>query len=148
MMQHGRPARVFYALRSLMRNTKHIALILSASMVVSPLVPAAMGQNLPAEQIRQGEARQQQIKAQTDQVSRSLDALIDEFRRNGLDGADVDVLRAIRGILGKLTDREMQKVIELLQEARSAPDASGARRAVAGAGADQQTIVAQMRQLL
>jgi len=59
---------------------------------------------LPPEQIRAGEAKQTQIKVQTQNVAAQLGAIIDEFKRNGLDGQDVEVLEAIRRVLGKLSD--------------------------------------------
>src|SRR5213075_3350619 len=58
---------------------------------------------LPPEQIRAGEAKQTQIKVQTQNVAAQLGAIIDEFKRNGLDGKDVEVLEAIRRVLGKLS---------------------------------------------
>ncbi|MCY2953627.1 MAG: hypothetical protein NTU53_16855 [Planctomycetota bacterium] len=103
---------------------------------------------LPADRIRQGEAKQQQIKTQTAQVADQLGDIIDEFKRNGLDGEDVQILAAIRSILGNLSDKDMQRVIDLLQTARSVTDASASRKNVAGAVADQKYIVVQMRQLL
>src|SRR5690349_7218988 len=103
---------------------------------------------LPADQIRQGEARQQQIRTQTQSVGTQLAEIIDEFKRNGLDGEDVQVLEGIRSVLGKLSDREMQRVIELLQNARSAADPNSTRKTVATAVADQKGIVVQLRALL
>src|SRR5262249_47107470 len=103
---------------------------------------------LPADQIRQGEAKQQQIKTQTQQVANQIDGIIDEFRRNALDGADVQVLEAIRSVLGKLSETEMKKVIDALQEARSDTSAASSQKAFAGAVAGQKNIVVQLRALL
>lgn len=103
---------------------------------------------LPVDRIRQGETKQVQIRSQTQQVSDQLGSIIDEFKRNGLDGEDVTVLSAIRSVLNKLGDKEMQKVIDLLQSARSTTDDGASRRNVAGAVAGQKYIVVQMRQLL
>ena len=99
---------------------------------------------LPQEQLRQGETKQSQIRAQTQQVADQLGAIIEEFRRNGLDGDDVAVLGAIRGVLHKLSDREMQQVIELLQAARSAPDSSKSRTNVVGAISTQKNIAVRL----
>jgi hypothetical protein len=104
--------------------------------------------SLPADQIRQGEARQQQIKTQTQQVATQLGAIVDEFKRNGLDGADVQVLEAIRSVLDKLGETEMKKVIDALQEARSDANPSASQRAFVGAVTNQKNIVVQMRALL
>ncbi len=75
-----------------------------ASLALGLLVvcTVAADDGLPPEQIRAGEAKQTQIKVQTQNVAAQLGAIIDEFRRNGLDGQDVEVLEAIRRVLGKL----------------------------------------------
>src|SRR5438874_6016547 len=99
---------------------------------------------LPPEQIRQGEAKQTQIKAQTQQVASQLQSIIDEFKRNGLDGQDVEVLEAIRRVLGKLSDTEMKKVIDALQEARAESNPTASKKAFAGAVSDQKAIIAQL----
>ena len=118
-----------------------------ASMVIGLFAAFSIAADdaLPPEQIRAGEAKQTQIKAQTQNVAAQLGAIIDEFKRNGLDGQDVEVLEAIRRVLGKLSDEEMKKVIDALQEARSAPDASQSKKAFAGAVSDQKAIIAQLK---
>src|SRR5207237_9207195 len=102
----------------------------------------------PPEQIRQGEAKQTQIKAQTQQVAVQLQSIIDEFKRNGLDGQDVEVLEAIRRVLGKLSETEMKKVIDALQEARAEANPAASKKAFAAAASDQQATIAQLRALL
>ena len=54
-----------------------------ASMVVGLLAAFSIAAEdaLPPEQIRAGEAKQTQIKAQTQNVAAQLGAIIDEFRR-------------------------------------------------------------------
>jgi len=116
-------------------------------LIIASLAASALAQT-SADRIRQGEARQQQIKTQTLMVADQLGGIIEEFRRNGLDGDDVNVLVAIRTVLTKLSDKEMQRVIDLLQLARSTPDANASTKNLAGAVADQKTIIVQMRQLL
>src|SRR4029450_1960112 len=121
-----------------------IALAISVALTL----PALAADPSPSDQIRHGEVRQQQLRVQTEQVARQLDQIIDEFKRNGLDGADVDVLRGIRSILGKLSESDMKKVIELLQQARSINDTGASQRVVASAIEGQKNIVVQLRQLL
>ena len=48
--------------------------------------------------------------------------ILSEFDLNGISGEDVKVLRAIRSVLNRLTDQEMQRVLQMLTEARQAPD--------------------------
>jgi len=98
---------------------------------------------LPPEQIRAGEAKQTQIKVQTQNVAAQLGAIIDEFRRNGLDGQDVEVMEAIRRVLGKLSDEEMKKVIDALQEARARLMLRSRRRHLPGRFRIQKAIIAQ-----
>src|SRR5262245_19637586 len=72
--------------------------------------------------ILQQELKQQQLKATTARVGQQLDAIIDEFGRNGISGQDVTVLRTIRSVLGTLSEKDMQLVVEYLQNARKAGD--------------------------
>ena len=67
------------------------------------------------DRVRQSETRQQQIKQQTERATTELTSIITEFDRNGLgDGADVQVLKAIRTVLANLTDKDIAAVSEYL----------------------------------
>src|SRR2546425_2261534 len=66
--------------------------------------------------------KQQQIKATTKRVGDQLDAIAAEFDRNGISGEDVKLLRAIRGVLDKLSEKDMAKVLDYLQQSRAATD--------------------------
>ena len=72
----------------------------------------------PTDRILQQELKQQQIRSTTQRVKEQLGAIIAEFDRNGIGGEDVKVLRAIRSVLGKLTEKDMEKVLQLLQQSR------------------------------
>src|SRR5687767_56470 len=78
--------------------------------------------------ILQQELKQQQLKATTARVGQQLDSIIDEFDRNGISGQDVTVLRTIRSVLGSLSDKDMQLVVEYLQSARKANDPNASAR--------------------
>ena len=116
------------------------------------LLPAAVapGESTPParDRILQQELRQQQIKTTVQRVSDQLGAVIGEFERNEISGEDVKVLKAIRGVLGHLTEQEMEQVIGLLQQARGATTDLASRQDVAGAYAGQKAIITQLRQLL
>src|SRR5712675_1010161 len=71
------------------------------------------------DQILQQELKQQQIRTTTQRVGDQLENIIAEFDRNGIAGEDVKVLRAIRGVLGRLTEKDMDKVLSFLQQART-----------------------------
>src|SRR3954471_5894432 len=126
--------------------TKQIVASIALGLLV--VCTVAADDALPPDQIRAGEAKQTQIKAQTQNVALQLGAIIDEFRRNGLDGQDVEVLEAIRRVLGKLSDQEMKKVIDALQEARAEANPAASKKVFAGAVSDQKAIIAQLRALL
>ena len=96
----------------------------------------------------QQELRQEQIKSTTARVGAQLDGIIDEYDRNGLGGDDVAVLKAIRGVLGSLTESEIKKVIDLLQSARLTKDHAKSSESTLNAYAGQKNIIVQLRHLL
>lgn len=93
-------------------------------------------------------AKQQQIKATTKRVGEQLETVIGEFDRNGITGEDVKVLRAIRGVLDRLSEKEMATVIEFLQQSRTATDPTVAARSATEAYSGQKAIVVQLQQLV
>lgn len=100
------------------------------------------------ERILQQELKQQQIRTTTQRVGDQLGTIIAEFERNGIGGEDVKVLRAIRGVLGKLTDKDMEKVVQLLQQSRQSNDPSASTRTATDAYAGQKMIITQLNQLV
>ena len=111
-------------------------------------VAAAENSSPRGDRLLQSELKQQQIQRTTQRVGDQLSSIIDEFERNGITGEDVKVLRAIRLVLGRLSEKEMTQVITLLQQAQKAPDDSNAKRDVTDAYSGQKTIIMQMKQLL
>src|SRR3954470_18970537 len=110
---------------------------------------AAGGNTPPApEGILQQELKQQQLRSTTQRVGDQLASIIGEFERNGISGEDVKVLRAIRGVLGKLTEKDMDKVLKFLQESRTTVDPVSSNRKAADAYAEQKTIITQLKQLV
>jgi len=102
----------------------------------------------PAEQIRQGEARQQQLVAETRGLVEQLDAVLGDYARNGLTGEDVTTVERLRASLKQLTGAEMQAVLALLQKARTESVDGSAKKTIADVYAAQKTILARMDQLL
>src|SRR4051812_21761063 len=100
------------------------------------------------DRILQQELKQQQIRTTTQRVGDQLEGIIAEFDRNGIAGEDVKVLRAIRGVLGKLTEKDMDKVIAFLQQARTTTDASTSTKNASDAYASQKGIITQLKQLV
>lgn len=100
-----------------------------------------------SDRLLQTELKQQQIQRTTQRVSEQLSAIIEEFERNGIAGEDVRVLRAIRSVLHRLSEKEMTQVVTLLQQAQKADDAA-AKKGVVEAYASQKGIITQLNQLI
>src|SRR5688572_2040622 len=100
------------------------------------------------DRMLQQEQKQQQLKVTTQRVAGQLNAIIEEFQRNGIDGEDVKVLRAIGGVLGRLSDKDMDKVIGFLQQARGSEDVNTSTRKATDAYAGQKSIIIQLQQLV
>ena len=66
--------------------------------------------------IRQ-EVQQGNIGASLGRVA-IVDAVIEEYDRNGLEGDDVDTLKRFRGVLNNLTRSEVTKIVKQLEQAR------------------------------
>jgi len=111
-------------------------------------LPARADLTTSGDKILQQELRQEQIKATTARVGSQLSAVIEEYERNGLEGDDVGVLKAIRGVLGKLSETEIARVVTLLQQSRTTPDADTQRRSALDAFAGQKNVTVQLRALL
>src|SRR5215213_6774881 len=100
------------------------------------------------DRLLQSELKQQQIQRTTQRVGEQLSAIIDEFERNGISGDDVRVLRAIRSVLHRLSDKEMATVVAILQQAQKAGDDNTAKKGVVEAYASQKGIITQLNQLI
>ena len=94
------------------------------------------------------EVKQQQIRSATQRVGEQLASIVSEFERNGIGGEDVKVLRAIRGVLGKLTEKDMEKVVQLLQQSRHTQDPTASNKNATEAYAGQKMIITQLNQLV
>jgi hypothetical protein len=117
---------------------------LSSAPALAGAVPA-LSTN---DRLLQQELKQEQIRHTTQRVADQLAAVIAEFERNQIAGEDVKVLRAVRSVLGMLSEKDMQVVIAFLQQARDASDPSAGTQRVTEAYARQKAIVLQLRQLI
>src|SRR5688572_221469 len=124
---------------NIMRVFASFLCILASSLFAAPAQPP--------DRILQQEVKQQQLKSTTQKVAGQLAAIIDEFQRNGIEGEDVKVLRAIGGVLGKLSENDMERVVSLLQQARQMPDANASTQKATDAYAGQKGIIIQLQQL-
>jgi hypothetical protein len=116
--------------------------------VVPGFAPAADTPVVTTDPLVQQEFKQQQIRTTTRRVGDQLEGVIAEFDRNGISGEDLKVLRAIRSVLDKLSEKDMAKVLDFLQRSHAAGDSSDATRTATEAYAGQKTIVVQLQQLV
>ena len=106
--------------------------------------------SLPAaesDRMLQQELKQQQLKATTQRVGLQLDAIIDEFSRNGIAGQDVAVLRTIRNVLGTLSEQDMKLVVDYLQSSRQAADPNASAKQATEAYGRQKMIITKLKAL-
>jgi hypothetical protein len=120
---------------------------LACGLLPAATVEAALEFN-PADLLLQQELRQEEIRATTERVGLQLDVIVDEYERNGLAGDDVSVLKAIRGVLGQLTEKEIRQVIGLLQQARTSVDPEESSNNTLNAFAGQKNVTVQLKHLL
>lgn len=130
-------------------GSRLLTLCLAAALCthVAP-APAADNAVRPTDSLLQQELKQQQIKTTTQRVGTQLEAIIAEFDRNGIQGEDVKVLQAIRTVLDRLSGRDMEKVIQFLQQTRSETDPTASTRNATEAFAGQKAIITQLNQLV
>ncbi len=123
----------------------HLFRALALALAIAMSAHAASPRN---ERLLQSELKQQQIQRTTQRVGDQLSAIIGEFERNGIAGEDVKVLRAIRTVLNRLSEKEMTQVVTLLQQAQKTGDEAAAKKDVMEAYSGQKTITTQLKQLL
>jgi hypothetical protein len=134
------------------RNTS--SLLLSACLAALPAFafadpPATAPSTTLDEQVAQSAGRQQDLKTEVTQAAAQLDTVIAEFDSNGLgDGQDVKTLKAVRNALSRLSGKQMDQVIALLQQARADTDPDKMKNTVAQAYAAQGSVILQMRQIM
>lgn len=124
------------------------ACLVLASLPTFAAEPNPQPVTAPSDRFLQQEQKQQQIRNTTQRVGEQLGAIIAEFDRNGISGEDVKVLRAIRSVLGKLTEKDMEKVLQLLQQSRQARDTAASTHTATDAYAGQRMILTQLNQLV
>ena len=112
------------------------------------VVGAAEPGTSASDRIVQQEAKQQQIRATTQRVGEMLDAIVAEFERNGIAGEDADFLKAIRTVLGRLSEKDMELVIGFLEQARTAGDPNTSAKQATAAFAAQKAIITQLNELV
>ena len=133
-----------YPVKSVVRAA---AVVCAAMYARCPLM--AQSQLPQTDVVRSQTQNQEQIRGETRKTAEDLSNIIAEFERNGLgDEADVQVLKAIRSVIGGLSDKEMAQVVSFLEAARGAADKGQALRNLADAIQTQKGIIIQMQQIV
>ena len=130
-----------------MTMKKHLHTLLASLVALPALAEAATPVSVPQTRsglIRQ-EVQQGNIGASLGRVARQLDAVIEEYDRNGLEGDDVDTLKRFRGMLNNLTRSEVTKIVKQLEQARLLK-AENNQNAF-GAFAGQKQVTVQLEQI-
>ena len=117
----------------------------TAQVLETGTTPAS--QPLGEAELRQSATRQEQIRTEARVLVDRLDEFKTEYTRNGLaTGEDFETLKSVRGVLGSLSDEEMEKVVGLLKQAAEltgdTPDQ------MARAYSAQKDISLQLKQIL
>ncbi len=120
-------------------SSGNAAMLRGAETSPAPIPTAISAQDL---------AKQQQIKTTTKRVGDQLEGVLAEFDRNGITGEDVKVLGAIRGVLDRLSEKDMATVLEYLRQSHAANDSTVSTRSATEAYAGQKAIVVQLQQLV
>src|SRR5438876_10999892 len=125
-----------------------LAVAALAGWPVAAVAGAEETPNAAGSLLQQELLKQQQLKTTTKRVGDQLEAIIADFDRNGISGEDVKVLRAIRGVVDKLSEKDMARVLDYLEQSRVANDPTAAAKSATEAFAGQKSIVAQLEQLV
>ena len=126
---------------------KYLHTLLASLVALPALAEAATPVSVPQTRsglIRQ-EVQQGNIGASLGRVARQLDAVIEEYDRNGVEGDDVDTLKRFRGMLNNLTRSEVTKIVKQLEQARLLK-AENNQNAF-GAFAGQKQVTVQLEQI-
>jgi len=100
------------------------------------------------DRLREGEAKQQQLRGDAQRLVEQLNGMLDEYARNGFGGDETQTVQALRDGLQRLSTDEMKQVVELLEKARGARDVGEAKQRVSDAYTSQKAILTRMQQLL
>ena len=95
-----------------------------------------------------GEHQQQQIQADSQKLVADLDATIDEYQRNGLNGEELKTLKKVRQIIANASDTEMAKILDLLKHAGSGTKPEDVLTNLSAANTAQKGVLSQLKAIL
>jgi hypothetical protein len=131
-----------------MKMRTQLLLLVFVAFALRPLALPAAPADASGDRILQQELKQQQLEHTTERVGEQLAAVITEFENNGITGEDLRTLKAIRTVLGRLSQKDMHQVVTLLAQARADADPAASKQRLAGAYSGQKTIIMLLKQLL
>jgi hypothetical protein len=102
----------------------------------------------PIDQARQGGARQSEIQQESKELASQLENMLDEYSRNGLGGDDSATIRSLRDVMGRVSQKDMERIRELLQQGGNNRDAQSALKAIADAYSAQKGVLLQLKRVL
>src|SRR3954471_12274842 len=100
------------------------------ALALSFVLAGAQAQTV-VDRAREGEVRQGQIQADSQNLVGQLDAMMDEYQRNALSGEEIKTFQSLRALLSRLTDQEMTKIRGVLQNGVAKNDPQAALKAIA-----------------
>ncbi len=130
------------------RNLRAVVILLIAGLFVFEIECISQNSQSHSELILQSELKQQQLRSNTQRVNEQLRLIIEEFERNGISGEDVQVLKSVQSVLNELGDKEMARIVDLLQQARSITDYTASQTRMLEAFSTQKSIIVKLKQLL
>src|SRR5436190_19050985 len=109
---------------------KRLPLFVALAQFLVSILSAAPADTISADRIRENEAKQQQLRGESQKLAEQLESMVGEYERNGLSGDEVKTVQALRDSVQRLSVEEMRAVVELLEKARSARDSGEAKQRV------------------
>ncbi|MGB8356593.1 MAG: DUF4175 family protein, partial [Chthoniobacteraceae bacterium] len=125
---------------------------------ILPLIPLALATMVSAtfavdvqsavDSARNGEHEQQQIQADSQKLVADLDATIDEYQRNSLNGEEIKNLKKVRQIISNASETEMAKILDLLQHAGNSSKPEDVFKNLSAANVAQKGVLSQLKTIL
>ena len=128
------------SLKNVRRNILRGPLVCCLTVLFSFPGAALYSQTPDNDRVRENETEQRELQVQAQGLIAEWSAMIADYERNGIADDDVKPVKNLLGLMSKLNDADMKKVIELLQQARATKDPKAALQQVAEAYSGQKTI--------
>ncbi|MGF1485052.1 MAG: hypothetical protein ACFBZ8_11885 [Opitutales bacterium] len=125
-----------------------LATLLFAGLAALHGQPTSTALGNDREAVEDSQLIQESLRQRTQEIIRQLDAIILEYERNGITGADLEELRQTRQLLAENSIEAMREVVRRLERAQYARSNSVALAFLVRAFEGQQGILNDFRDLL